>query len=474
MANITTIALRGALPGAACALIVLGSALPGQSQFTSTAAAPSNQFTLAHTFKPRTQTAPTIIGTAQEGRQLQADDGTWSNHPDSYDYQWKACDSSGASCSSIAGANQANYTPTSNDVGKRLRVTVTATNEGGTSDPSSSQATAQILVAAPTNTTAPALTGTAKSGQVLSVDHGAWTKSPASYAVTWQRCDTNGANCQAISGASGDTYTATDSDVGSRLRARVTATNAGGSAQADSNLSDVVVPAIPAPANTTAPVVSGSAQRTGTLTVTNGAWDPTPSGYAYKWQRCSAAGDQCADIASATAQSYTVVAGDIGFTLRAVVTASNQTGATQAASAVTAKVTDQTAPAVTITDAPSGNTPSGTVKFTVGGQTTSVKCKIDSGSASDCTSPFNVSVAQGAQHVLTVTATNAAGATSKTATWVNTSVYTSQGYWTYPGPVNWGYYEDCGGCGAYDHWYYPPAYYTDTSYWTYSGYWRID
>lgn len=462
------------LAAIAAALVVLGSVQPGHSRFTSTTAAPDNRFDMASRFKPRNLTAPSISGTAQEGRQLHADPGTWSNEPTGYTYQWKRCDAAGEHCDAIADATERDYTATSDDVGQRLRVTVRATNEAGASKPKPSPATAAVLIAAPENTAPPTLSGVAKAGETITVDYGTWTKEPTGYTVAWERCDTAGEHCDEIPDATGDAYTLTDGDVGSRVRARVTATNDGGSTHARSEPTATVDSAIPAPANTSPPTISGSPQRLSTLTVTTGTWEPEPTGYAYQWQRCSAAGDGCADIDEATSQSYTVTAADVGFTLRAIVTASNETASAQAASAVTAKVTEQTAPTVTITSVPAGNSPSGQIAFDVGGQTTSVTCKIDSATPTDCTSPKSVSVSHGATHVVTVTATNPAGSTSKTATWVNTSSYVSQGYWHYPPPVNWGYYEDCPGCGAYDHWYYPPPQWIDTSYWSYSGYWRID
>ena len=39
------------------------------------------------------------------------------------------------------------------------------------------------------------------------------------------------------------------------------------------------------PVNTAAPTVSGTAQVGQTLTVTNGSWDNSPTGYTYQWQR---------------------------------------------------------------------------------------------------------------------------------------------------------------------------------------------
>lgn len=83
---------------------------------------------------------------------------------------------------------------------------------------------------------------------------------------------------------------------------------------------------VPAPVNTGAPVVSPSTPLQGVPeTTTNGTWNVNPYTFTYQWQRCLAA---CLDIAGATKQSYTPVAGDVGYALRVKVTAGNSGGTT--------------------------------------------------------------------------------------------------------------------------------------------------
>jgi hypothetical protein len=94
-----------------------------------------------------------------------------------------------------------------------------------------------------------------------------------------------------------------------------------------------------APTNSAAPTISGTPQVGQVLTANTGTWNSqtTPS-YGYQWQRCDTAGNNCATIAGATSQTYTVQSGDVNSTLRVVVTATNSSGSGSATSAQTAVV----------------------------------------------------------------------------------------------------------------------------------------
>lgn len=101
---------------------------------TSTATSAPTGVVQSATAPPTNTTAPTISGTAQESQVLTASPGDWSgSQPMTFAYQWRRCDTTGGSCSAIAGATAASYAVTSSDVGRTLRVAVTATNSSGTS-----------------------------------------------------------------------------------------------------------------------------------------------------------------------------------------------------------------------------------------------------------------------------------------------------------------------------------------------------
>jgi hypothetical protein len=95
-----------------------------------------------------------------------------------------------------------------------------------------------------------------------------------------------------------------------------------------------------APTNTTKPAISGTAQAGQTLTASQGSWtsDTTPT-FSYQWLACDAQGNNCANIANATNQTYVVQSGDVGKTIRVTVTAKNTSGSTAATSAQTGAVT---------------------------------------------------------------------------------------------------------------------------------------
>lgn len=96
---------------------------------------------------------------------------------------------------------------------------------------------------------------------------------------------------------------------------------------------------VDAPANTTSPEISGAARDGELLTAARGSWSGSaPITYEYRWRRCDASGEACADIAGATTSSYRLSAADVGRTLRVKVIATNRLGSSEASSAPTAVV----------------------------------------------------------------------------------------------------------------------------------------
>jgi hypothetical protein len=178
---------------------------------------------------------PTVSGTARDGETLTASPGSWdgSPQPASFAYQWRRDNAD------ISGATSKTYRLVSSDVGHNVLVRVTAVGAGTSSADSSPTAT--VLAAAPVSTGAPTVTGAAVQGQTLQTSNGSWSgTSPRTYIYAWKRCDTGGASCSSIGGASAASYTLTAADVGSTIRSNVTATNSVGSASAQSDPTRVV------------------------------------------------------------------------------------------------------------------------------------------------------------------------------------------------------------------------------------------
>lgn len=190
---------------------------------------------------------PTVAGTAKVGETLTAGDGTWSNTPTSYAYQWLRCNGGGNACANIAGATKKTYVLVAADAEQTIRVRVAATNADGSASAESSQ-TAKVAAAtsnaAPNNTAPPTISGTPKVGQVLTANDGSWSGNPSGYTYAWQRCDADVAACANVVGATTKTYVTRLTDLGYRLRVVVTARNAKGSGAANSAITAVVAPAV--------------------------------------------------------------------------------------------------------------------------------------------------------------------------------------------------------------------------------------
>src|SRR6266542_4862900 len=84
----------------------------------------------------------------------------------------------------------------------------------------------------PVNLTPPTLSGTAQVGSSLTAAVGTWSGKRLTFAYQWLRCDSSGAGCSAISGATSATRALSTTDLDARLRIVVTATNRYGSAAA--------------------------------------------------------------------------------------------------------------------------------------------------------------------------------------------------------------------------------------------------
>lgn len=197
------------------------------------------------TAAPPTNTAPpTITGTAKVGETLTAQNGTWTNSPTAFQYQWQRCGGAGAGCTSVPGAVEKTFLLTSADASRTMRVQVLAVNADGSNTARSGPTAVVAPSTAPQNTARPTITGDPRVGEELAAEDGTWTNSPTAYAYEWQRCDIDSIICVAVPGANGKTYGVRTADLGYRLRVNVTARNSGGSGSALSNPTGIVAPTV--------------------------------------------------------------------------------------------------------------------------------------------------------------------------------------------------------------------------------------
>jgi hypothetical protein len=105
----------------------------------------------AATLAPKNTTEPSIAGAAVQGQTLTANTGSWSgSQPISFALQWLRCDRHAGNCAPLAGARYSSYRLAAGDVGTRLRVRATASNQAGSaSADSNATATVQATAAPP-------------------------------------------------------------------------------------------------------------------------------------------------------------------------------------------------------------------------------------------------------------------------------------------------------------------------------------
>jgi hypothetical protein len=280
---------------------------------------------------PVTSSPPVVLGQTLEGETLTASAGQWLGDPTSFDFQWERCNQAGAGCAPIASASADEYTLATGDVGKTIRVAVTASNQGGATVARSGTTTV-VTPLPPVNVSAPTVGGTAQQGSVLTAATGSWSGGGTlSYGYQWQRSADGGGTWAGIPGALAASYAVGSGDVGLLLRVVVTASNEGGWASAASAATAVVI-AQAGPSNVTLPWMSGYTQAGRTLTAGAGTWTDSPTAYAYRWERSLDSGATWAAIAGATASTYLLTSADVGFAVRLAVTAFSAIGQTTATS----------------------------------------------------------------------------------------------------------------------------------------------
>ena len=181
---------------------------------------------------PVNTASPVISGTTTLGSVLTTTNGTWTNSPISYTYQWKR----GAT---NIGTNSNTYTLVTADSLASITCEVTAINAAGSSIP----ATSNIITAgnyAPVNTVAPTITSftypDATVGDTLTTTNGSWVAyGPMTFTYQWYRQPDLGGPNDPIIGATSSSYTLLFADADYLVSCLVTATDYVGSTSVSSN-----------------------------------------------------------------------------------------------------------------------------------------------------------------------------------------------------------------------------------------------
>ena len=235
----------------------------------------------------------------------------------SISYQWLADDAD------IAGATAEIYTLVDADEGKTVRVRVSFTDDAGNEESLTSAATGTVEARPNSPATGqPTISGTAQVGETLTADTSGIADADGLTSVAYRyQWVADGAD---IAGATAGTYTLVDADAGGAVQARVSFTDDAGNEESLTSVATDVVEARPNSPATGQPTISGTAQVGETLTAaTSGIADTDgldSAVYHYQWLADNA------DIAGATAGTYTLVDADEGKTVRVRVSFTDDAG----------------------------------------------------------------------------------------------------------------------------------------------------
>ncbi len=277
-------------------------------------------------------TPPTLSGSYSAGATLTATTGTWPGTGLAYEYSWQTCDTNGEHCETIDDQHGASYRTRTADIGKTIRVSVTASDQDDAGSVSTAPSEPITSPAALTNNTPPSLSGTPEDSETLTATTGEWTGTgPITYSYQWVVCRSE-APCAEAAGATESHFELTEDDIGATIQVTVTASSEAGEALATSAASATVT-AAPAPENRVPPGLDllGPSTSAAIVTADGGEWNNVDakglSGeLSYQWQRCDSTAANCQDIEKATESSYDLSTADIGHRVRARIIAVTHTG----------------------------------------------------------------------------------------------------------------------------------------------------
>ncbi|MCX7261869.1 MAG: hypothetical protein NTX67_03625, partial [Burkholderiales bacterium] len=329
----------------------------------------------------------TISGTATQGQTLTASNtladadglGTVS-------YQWKA---GGVN---ISGATGSTYMLTQSDVGKAITVVASYTDSRNTAESVTSSATSSVANVNDAPTGSVTISRTATQGQTLTASN---TLADADgLGIRNYQWKAGGVN---ISGATGSTYTLTQSEVGKAITVAANYTDGGNTAESvTSSATSSVANVNDAPTGSV--TISGTAAQGQTLTASNTLADADGlETISYQWKAGGV------NISGATGSTYMLTQSDVG---KVITVVASYTDGGNTAESVTSSATSSVA---NVNDAPTGS-------VTISGTATLGQTLIASNTLTDADGLGTVSYQWKAGGV------NISGATSSTYTLTQSEV----------------------------------------------------
>jgi hypothetical protein len=230
-----------------------------------------------------TTPTPTISGTAKVGSTLTAKAGTWKPAGATLAYTWRA--------GSTTVSTAVTYVVTPEDLGKKITVSVTGTQDGFAPVTKTSKSTATVVKGSITSVT-PKFTGLVKVGAALTAVTGTW--KPAATVLSYQWLRTG----KAIAGATESTYVLTAADRGKKISLKVTGAADAYTSKSSVSTSKTVAYGTLVPS--ALPVISGTTTVGETLTAEVDDWAPVGTTLSYQWYADKVA------ISGATSSTLTI------------------------------------------------------------------------------------------------------------------------------------------------------------------------
>ena len=236
--------------------------------------------------------APAVTGTPRIGETLTADTGAWRSAT-SYDVQWLSAGSP------IEGATGTTLTVTKPLLDTRISVRVTATAKGYVDGTATSDRTTLVRRGLMSSAAAPAITGTPRVDEVLTLSRGSVSPTADDSTVAWY------ADGVLVEGVTGNRLTLGQEHIGARITADVTYRKDGYQALRAATEPTPVVEA--GRFTVTEPFTLGGKPQVGqTLSVSPGSYTPAGAAVTYTWLR---GGEE---IEGQSGPDYTVTGADLG------------------------------------------------------------------------------------------------------------------------------------------------------------------